>query len=143
MFQPNVFCSISLALLCVGSTMVFSGCEAQTPSTQSMDERDKGDLLQDGMGLLEVEVALGCAGKPMEWGRRVETPDEDPQVWSAEWRLECIYDLDTETDVVAVFTAWTPEQTTSTPPDSAYRLISWSARDETSAESVASWRSDK
>jgi hypothetical protein len=141
MFKPSVFCSISLAFACAGPALLFSGCEAKTPSKQSMGAGDQGDQLHDGMGLLEVEVALGCTGKPMDWGRRVETPDDDPEAWSAEWRLECIYDLDPDTDVIAVFTAWTPEETISNPPDSAYRLISWGARDETSAESVAFWGS--
>ena len=146
MTSSTVVRSIALALASTAALMMFAGCEERTSNNQAMESGDREvSQLQGGMGLLEVERALGSSGKPQEWGRRVETPAQDPDAWSAEWRLSCVYEVEsTESEVVAVFTAWTPEEATSNPPDSAYRLVSWSPRSSTPTQpSSTLWSSHR
>lgn len=132
-----VSCSLTLAALALPA--VLTGCEVQTPAEPMASHDETLPNLQGGMGLLEVEHALGSSGTPQDWGRRVEAPSEDPEDWSAEWRQSRVYELESETQVVAVFTAWASEDNTSTPPESAYRLVSWAPKTSQATSTDRLW----
>jgi len=114
---------LALASICAAA---LQGCEARMPNKDATSDRtETAQPLHGGMAIMEVEDALGCEGKPMEWSRRIEQRSPDSMDWNAEWRLEYRYEIDTETDVIAVYEAWTPEESMTNPPESAYRLVSW------------------
>ncbi|MAJ46560.1 MAG: hypothetical protein CBC35_04550 [Planctomycetes bacterium TMED75] len=123
--------AVAILMIAATITALSAAMETRTealPGSQQDGAEDAVSLeqLHLGMTMSDVQEALECQGNVWKVKRSRMHETNDPLDWNVEWQVSCIYiNNTTKTDRVVCFAAWSPEQSTDRPPDSAFRVVDW------------------
>lgn len=121
--------TIAAAITALSAAMEIQ-TEAAPGSSQDVAATHTLDTLHQGMTMSDVRNALDCRGSVWKVSKSRRHETTDPLDWNVEWQVSCIYiNNTTRPDQVVSFAAWSPEESTDRPPDSAFRLIDWKSVD--------------